>query len=53
MRSDSTHVVSAAVRPCPVIIAAEMEGRLVLEDGTEFTGRLFGAARSVRGEVGG
>ena len=27
-------------------------GRLILEDGTVFTGQLFGAARSVPGEVG-
>ena len=29
-----------------------MAARLVLEDGTQYAGRLFGAARSVPGEVG-
>ena len=29
-----------------------MAARLVLEDGTQYTGQLFGAARSVPGEVG-
>ena len=29
-----------------------MRGRLILEDGTEYEGELFGAKKSVPGEVG-
>ena len=29
-----------------------MAARLVLEDGTQYVGKLFGAAKSVPGEVG-
>ena len=42
----------AVLRQYSSVAAGGMAARLVLEDGTQYAGRLFGAARSVPGEVG-
>ena len=43
---------SRTIAACSVQCAASMAARLVLEDGSQYVGSLFGAAKSVPGEVG-